>query len=381
MDAAIAALNAATHRVAEANTRSKPPRTTSSSIRSTSPTIPSSRRATGRIQYRVANVGEVLPAGGKVFTMLDISYVYMDMYLPTAEAGRVRLGSEARIVLDAYPDPSDPGQGRIHRQPGAVHAQDRRNQGRARQADVPHPRADRSRAAARPRRMVRSGLPGVAYVRTDPDAAWPAKSASERRSDDQGAAHMIARRSRTSRIFTARQPRSTLSRSRFPAGCIVGLIGPDGVGKSSLLQHHRRRPADPIGRGLRPRRRHGRRRAPRARSARASPICRRGSARISIPISACARTSNFSAACSANPAAERERRIAELLDGTGLAPFRRSPGEEAVGRHAAEARPLLRPDPRSRSADPRRADDRRRSAVAPPVLGADRPDAVARAEA
>src|ERR1019366_8894825 len=25
----------------------------------------------GRIEYRVANVGEVLPAGGKVFTMLD----------------------------------------------------------------------------------------------------------------------------------------------------------------------------------------------------------------------------------------------------------------------------------------------------------------------
>ena len=58
----------------------------------------------GRIQYRVANVGEVLPAGGKVFTMLDTSYVYMDIYLPTADAGRVRLGSDARIVLDAYPD-------------------------------------------------------------------------------------------------------------------------------------------------------------------------------------------------------------------------------------------------------------------------------------
>src|ERR1019366_6248334 len=33
----------------------------------------------GRIQYRIANIGEVLAAGGKVFTMLDISYVYMDI--------------------------------------------------------------------------------------------------------------------------------------------------------------------------------------------------------------------------------------------------------------------------------------------------------------
>jgi HlyD family secretion protein len=57
----------------------------------------------GRIEYRVANVGEVLPAGGKVFTMLDTAYVYMDIYLPAVSAGRVNLGSDARIVVDSYP--------------------------------------------------------------------------------------------------------------------------------------------------------------------------------------------------------------------------------------------------------------------------------------
>jgi len=57
----------------------------------------------GPVEYRVANVGEVLPAGGKVFTMLDASYVYMDIYLPTDQAGRVKIGADARIVLDAYP--------------------------------------------------------------------------------------------------------------------------------------------------------------------------------------------------------------------------------------------------------------------------------------
>jgi HlyD family secretion protein len=58
----------------------------------------------GRIQYRIANIGEVLPAGGRVFTMLDVAYVYMDLYLPTAEAGKVKIGADARIVLDARPD-------------------------------------------------------------------------------------------------------------------------------------------------------------------------------------------------------------------------------------------------------------------------------------
>src|SRR5271169_6604806 len=58
----------------------------------------------GRIQYRIANVGEVLPAGGRVFAMLDTSDVYMDIYLPTQEAGKVKFGSDSRIVLDALPN-------------------------------------------------------------------------------------------------------------------------------------------------------------------------------------------------------------------------------------------------------------------------------------
>ena len=70
----------------------------------------------GRIQYRIANIGEVLPAGGKVFTMLDISYVYMDIYLPTREAGKVKVGADARIVLDADPECRDPGEGFVRRQ-------------------------------------------------------------------------------------------------------------------------------------------------------------------------------------------------------------------------------------------------------------------------
>ena len=62
----------------------------------------------GRIQYRVANLGEVLPAGGHVFAMLDTSYVYMDIYLPTQEAGKVKYGADARIVVDAYPNVAIP---------------------------------------------------------------------------------------------------------------------------------------------------------------------------------------------------------------------------------------------------------------------------------
>ena len=54
----------------------------------------------GRILYRLAEPGEVLGSGGKVFSLLDLTDVYMSIYLPTSEAGKVAIGSEARIVLD-----------------------------------------------------------------------------------------------------------------------------------------------------------------------------------------------------------------------------------------------------------------------------------------
>ena len=128
----------------------------------------------GRIQYRIANIGEVLPAGGRVFTILDIGYVYMDIYLPTVDAGRIRIGADARIALDARPKSRFPPRS-LHRLAGPVHPEGSRNQGRAREADVQYQRADRSRAVANPRgvgekRPARRRLCGI-----DPAVAWPAE--------------------------------------------------------------------------------------------------------------------------------------------------------------------------------------------------------------
>ncbi|HEY0183891.1 MAG TPA: HlyD family efflux transporter periplasmic adaptor subunit [Rhodopila sp.] len=128
----------------------------------------------GRIQYRVANVGEVLAAGGKVFTMLDTAYVYMDIYLPTLDAGRVRLGSDARIVLDAYPGRPVPAEvtfvaSQAQFTPKDVETKDERDKLMFRIRVRIDPRFLDTRVA-----LVRSGLPGLAYVRTDPAVAWPA---------------------------------------------------------------------------------------------------------------------------------------------------------------------------------------------------------------
>ncbi|MDP4003312.1 HlyD family efflux transporter periplasmic adaptor subunit [Methylobacterium sp. NEAU K] len=128
---------------------------------------------TGPIEYRVANVGEVLGAGGKVFTMLDTADVRMDVYLPTPEAGRVRIGSEARIVLDAYPTHVIPAKvvlvsSQAQFTPKTVETHDERDKLMFRI----RVRIDPERLQGR-ETLVRSGLPGVAYVRTDAAAAWP----------------------------------------------------------------------------------------------------------------------------------------------------------------------------------------------------------------
>jgi HlyD family secretion protein len=127
----------------------------------------------GRIQYRVANIGEVLPAGGKIFAMLDVSYVYMDIYLPSKEAGKVKYGADARIVLDAHPNIAIPAKvSFIARQaqftPKAVETLSEREKLMFRIRVRIDSERLRTHAGA-----VRSGLPGVAYVLTDRAATWP----------------------------------------------------------------------------------------------------------------------------------------------------------------------------------------------------------------
>lgn len=55
----------------------------------------------GRILYRLAQPGEVLAAGGRVATMIDLTQVYMEIFLPAADTIHTPIGAEARIRLDS----------------------------------------------------------------------------------------------------------------------------------------------------------------------------------------------------------------------------------------------------------------------------------------
>jgi HlyD family secretion protein len=127
----------------------------------------------GRVQYRIANVGEVLPAGGKVFTMLDLDSVYMDVYLPTADTGKAKIGDDARIVLDAYPNTPIPAKvsfiaDQAQFTPKQVETKSERDKLMFRV----RVRIDPERLHAH-RDAVKIGVPGVTYVQLDRNVPWP----------------------------------------------------------------------------------------------------------------------------------------------------------------------------------------------------------------
>jgi Multidrug resistance efflux pump len=128
----------------------------------------------GRVQYRVAQPGEVLAAGGIVLNLVDLSDVYMTFFLGTAQAGRVAIGAEARIVLDAAPQ---------YVVPAAITFVADVAQFTPKSVETAEERQKltfRIKAAIPPEllrrhiRDVKTGLPGMVYVRLDPGAEWPA---------------------------------------------------------------------------------------------------------------------------------------------------------------------------------------------------------------
>ena len=128
----------------------------------------------GRIEYRVVEPGAVIPSGGRVATLLNTADVHMTVFLPTAVAGQLKLGDEARILLDAnrtFVIPSNVSFVAAEAQftPKYVETAAERDKLVYRvKLKVP---ADLARQHAP---YIKSGLTGYGYVRTDPSKPWPA---------------------------------------------------------------------------------------------------------------------------------------------------------------------------------------------------------------
>ena len=127
----------------------------------------------GRILYRLAEPGEVLPAGGKVLTVLDPYEIHMTIFLPTQHAARLAIGADARVVLDGIPDLAIPARvtfvaPRAQFTPKEVETRTEREKLMFR-IKVKIQAAFLKKHVE----LTKTGVPGEAFVRIDPNAAWP----------------------------------------------------------------------------------------------------------------------------------------------------------------------------------------------------------------
>src|SRR5215475_3895885 len=127
----------------------------------------------GRVQYRLARAGEVIAAGQRVVTILDLNDVYMTIYLPAHQTGKLSLGDEARTILDPVPQYVLPNTisfiaTEAQFTPKSVETAEEREklmfrvklQGDPQVLDKYH-------------RQVQTGVRGLGFVRTDPKVPWP----------------------------------------------------------------------------------------------------------------------------------------------------------------------------------------------------------------
>ncbi|MBV8536965.1 MAG: HlyD family efflux transporter periplasmic adaptor subunit [Alphaproteobacteria bacterium] len=131
----------------------------------------------GRIQYKLAQPGEVLQSGGRVVTMLDLSDVYLTIFVPAHAATPLGIGDEARIVLDALPQYVFPAKvtfvaTEAQFTPKMVETAEEREKLMFR-VKLSAPDDLRTRYES----QVKTGIRGIGYVRTDAHAAWPASLA------------------------------------------------------------------------------------------------------------------------------------------------------------------------------------------------------------
>lgn len=128
---------------------------------------------TGRVLYRLAEPGEVLPAGGKVVTLVNLQDMYMEIFLPSEQAARVKIGSPGRITVDYDPD---------HAINGYVSFVSPQTQFTPKQVET---RSEREKLMFRvkiqlPREIdrdnldrIKTGVRGMGYVKLEQSAPWP----------------------------------------------------------------------------------------------------------------------------------------------------------------------------------------------------------------
>jgi HlyD family secretion protein len=129
----------------------------------------------GRVQYRLARAGEVVAAAQRILTILDLNDVYMTIYLPARDAGRLMMGDQARVIADPIPQFVIPAvisfvATDAQFTPKSVETADEREKLMFRVKVQIDPEV-----LQQYHKYVKTGVRGLGFVRTDPKVGWPSE--------------------------------------------------------------------------------------------------------------------------------------------------------------------------------------------------------------
>lgn len=130
----------------------------------------------GRVEYKITEVGSVIAAGSKVVSLLDPSDVSMNIFLPNGQMSRLKVGGEARIVLDGlnavFPAQISFIASNAQFTPKAVETENERAKLMFKiRLKVP------AETALKYRGLLKGGMTGNGYVRMDEQTSWPSNLA------------------------------------------------------------------------------------------------------------------------------------------------------------------------------------------------------------
>ena len=123
--------------------------------------------ADGTILSRPVEVGEIVNPGTPLYVMVDMDKLYLKVYIPEPDIGKIRLGNEIRIFVDAFPDKAFEGNiTKIYEQaeftPKAVETREERVK-LVFGVEV---------SVKNPERLLKPGMPGDAVIRWKEGTPW-----------------------------------------------------------------------------------------------------------------------------------------------------------------------------------------------------------------
>jgi HlyD family secretion protein len=126
----------------------------------------------GKVQYQLAHAGDIIAAGAPIVTLIDLTDVYMTVFVRAADATKLGLGDQARLILDGAPDSVIPATvGFVASGAASSNAAETKDQLAKEMFRVDlkvDPKVLQTYYA-----KVETGLRGAGFVRTRADTKWP----------------------------------------------------------------------------------------------------------------------------------------------------------------------------------------------------------------